>query len=114
MSTNTTQFGRNTVAGTAAVTAGTTQDLEHATALTAAVVRVTTGNANDGVILPAGCSEGQEVWVFNLSAVALKVYPQTGGSINSATASAAHTHAASKPGIYRSIGSESWVTVLGA
>ncbi|MFZ1539681.1 MAG: hypothetical protein WAT23_20150 [Chromatiaceae bacterium] len=114
MSINTTQFGRNVLAGTAAITAGTTQTLAGATAITAPVVRVTTGNANDGVILPAKCTAGEEVWVFNLSAVALKVYPQTGGSINSATASDPHTHAASKPGVYRSIGSESWVTVLGA
>ena len=114
MPVNAMQFARNTVTGTADATAGTTQTLAGATALTASVVRVTTGNANDGVILPAGCVDGELIWVFNLSAVALKVYPQTGGSINSATASAAHVHAASKPGIYRSIGSESWVTVLGA
>lgn len=114
MSTNITMFGRSDITGTAAITAGTTQTLAGATAITTGVAQVTTGNANDGVILPAGCSEGQEVWVFNLSANALKVYPQTGGSINSATASAAHAQAASKPGIYRSIGSEDWVTVLGA
>lgn len=114
MTINVTQFDRRSITGTAAVTAGTTQTLAGATPITAAITSVTTGNANDGVALPTGCVFGDEVVLFNLSAVALKVWPPAAGQVNGATAGAAHVHAASKPGTYMSIGNESWMTILGA
>ena len=114
MPLNTASFGRSTASGVVAITAGTTQTLAGSTAITAAVARVTTGNANDGVSLPVGCAEGELIWVFNLSGAALKVYPQATGSINAATAGNAHVQAASKPGLYRSNGNGDWVTIQGA
>lgn len=83
------------VAGTASVTAGTTQTQAGATALTGMQNLVTTGNANDGVILPKA-GNGAVIAIVNLSANALKVYPPTGGKLNGGTANASVTATASK------------------
>lgn len=110
---NTTQFSRS-IGGYAAVTAGTTQTQAGATALTGAVNAVTTGNANDGVLLPTGMAAGDQVVVANLSAVALNVYPSTGGAINGGSANAAKALAANMAGLYISTGNSNWVAVLSA
>jgi hypothetical protein len=102
------------VGGYAAVTAGTTQTQAGATALTGQVNHVTTGNANDGVLLPTGRAPGESVTVLNLSSNALKVYPASTGAINGGSASAAYTHTASKPALYVSSGDNNWVAIQGA
>lgn len=110
---NVTQFGQN-IGGYAAVTAGTTQTQAGATALTGAVNLVTTGNASDGVLLPAGYTLGERIVVCNASGVSLNVYPATGGAINGGSANAAKALAANMSGLYVSLGSNNWAAVLSA
>lgn len=88
-------FPLQSLAGTAAVTAGTTQTQAGATALTGMLNSVTTGNASDGVIIPTG-GNGMFLTVVNLSANALKIYPPIGGALNGGTVNAAVTLTASK------------------
>lgn len=83
------------VHGTATVTAGTTQTQAGATALTGLVNVVTTGTANDGVLLPSA-AVGTVIAVVNSSANALKIYPPVGGALNGGTVNAAVTLTASK------------------
>lgn len=90
-----TSFPQQMFAGTAAVTAGTTQTQAGATALTGMLNVVTTGNANDGVRLPAA-GVGAMCTIVNGSNAALKIYPPSGGALNGGTADAAVTLAASK------------------
>lgn len=108
-----TQFSRS-IGGYAAATAGTTQTQAGATALTGAVNFVTTGNASDGVLLPAERPVGDVVYIVNSSGVALNVYPATGGKINNGSANAAKALAANMSGAYISLGSELWGAVLSA
>jgi hypothetical protein len=67
--------------GYSAITAGTTQTLAGATAFYTDVVGVTTGNASDGIVLPA-ISPGKVIFVRNLSANAGKMYVANGGTID--------------------------------
>lgn len=102
-----TQFGRM-VGGVASATAGTTQTQAGATALTGAVNLVTTGNANDGVVLPSDRTSGDVVYVVNLSNVALKVYPSSGGALNGGTADAAITMRARTTAVCVSTTGDNW------
>jgi len=102
------------VGGYSAVTAGTTQTQAGATAVTGAVNYVTTGNASDGVVLPAGYALFDALVICNSSAVALNVYPPSGGKINNGTADAAKALAANMSGLYVSLGSGNWAAVLSA
>lgn len=110
---NSTQFGRST-GGSQAYTAGTTQTQAGATQMEGAVNYITVGNASDGVRLPPDTAVGEVVYVVNSSAVALNVYPNTGGKINNGTANAAKALAANLSGAYVSLGSENWGAVLSA
>lgn len=85
---NVTSYGRITGGVTTGLTAGTTQTAAGATALTGAINTVTVvGTDNDGVILPSGRGQGDRVTVANLdSAQDIKLYPNTGGTINGAAA----------------------------
>ncbi len=85
---NVTSFGRSVGGVTTGLTAGATQTAAGATALTGAINTVTVvGTDNDGVILPAGRGQGDTVLVANLdSAQDIKLYPNTGGTINGAAA----------------------------
>jgi hypothetical protein len=102
-----TQFARH-IGGVAAVTAGTTQTQAGATALTGAVNVVTTGNAADGVRLPADRSAGDMMYVVNISSAAAKVFPSTGGAINGGSANAAVDLRANAMGVYMSLGDGNW------
>jgi hypothetical protein len=104
-------------------TAGLTQTQAGATALTKAVNRVTTGNANDGVALTRGDYANDvdgTIIVTNLSAVALKVYPfydantaaGDGSTIDGGSANAAITHAASTTRIYTLTALKTWKSAL--
>ena len=110
---NVTQFPRS-VGGYEAITAGTTQTQAGATQLGGSISFVTTGNASDGVRLPTDMALGDVVYVVNSSAVALNVYPNTGGKINNGSANAAKALAANLSGAYISLGSENWGAVLSA
>ena len=98
----------------ATATAGTTQTQAGATALTGSINFVTTGNANDGVLLPANYARGDMVAIVNSSGAALNVYPRTGGAINNGSANAAKALAANMTGLYISLGSNNWAAVLSA
>jgi hypothetical protein len=104
-------------------TAGTTQTQAGSTALTGAINRVTTGNANDGVNLPRGDFPSDlngAIIVTNLSANALKVYPNyitadaagDGSTIDGGAANAAITHAASTTRLYSLTANKTWKSVL--
>jgi hypothetical protein len=110
---NSTQFGRST-GGYGTATAGTTQTQAGATALTSYINVVTTGNAADGVKLPASYGLGDMVIIVNISGVSLNVYPNTGGAINGGSANAAKALAANMSGKYVSLGSENWGAILSA
>jgi hypothetical protein len=64
-----------------AVTAGTTQTFAGATPLLGDVCSVTTGVAQDGIILPQGAA-GLVLFVKNVSALAAKVYVPNGGTLD--------------------------------
>ena len=102
-----TQFARH-IGGVAAVTAGTTQTQAGATALTGAVNVVTTGNASDGVRLPADRSAGDMMYVVNTSTNGAKVYPPVGGAINGGTANADVLLRGRSMGVYMSLGGGNW------
>lgn len=63
------------------ITAGTTQTFAGATPILTDVALVTTGVANDGVLLPQA-APGQVLYVKNLSANAGKMYAPNGGTID--------------------------------
>jgi hypothetical protein len=104
-------------------TAGTTQTQAGSTAVTGFVNRVTTGNANDGVNLPRGDFPNDKdgtLIIVNLSAVALKVFPNyitadaagDGSTIDGGAANAAITHAASTTRIYSLTANKTWKSAL--
>lgn len=115
---NTTSFGRSTGGVTTGLTAGATQTQAGATALTGAQNTVTVVAAdNDGVILPAGHGQGSRVLVANLDAAQdIKVYPNTGGTINGGSANAALVVGQQQVAEFVQLGTDglSWVAILGA
>jgi len=116
---NVTSFGRSVGGVTTALTAGTTQTAAGATALTGAINTVTVvGTDNDGVILPAGRGQGDTILVANLDAAQdIKVWPNTGASINGGTATTAALVVGQQQVVeFTQIGTDglSWLAVLGA
>lgn len=99
------------VGGVASITAGTTQTQAGATEATGATNIVTTGNANDGVILTAR-NPGDTVNIINVSAVALKVYPPSGAAINGGSANAAVTVKANATATFVCASSTVWGGVV--
>jgi hypothetical protein len=114
---NVTSFGRMVGGVTTGLTAGTTQTAAGATALTGALNTVTVVAAdNDGVILPAGRGQGDVVIVANLDAAQdIKVYPSTGGVINSGSANTPLVVGQQQVVQFVQIGTDglSWLAILG-
>ncbi len=114
---NTTSFGRSVGGVTTGLTAGATQTAAGATALTGAQNTVTVVAAdNDGVILPSGHGQGSRVLVANLDAAQdIKVYPNTGGTINGGSANAALVVGQQQVAEFVQLGTDglSWVALLG-
>jgi hypothetical protein len=114
---NVTSFGRLVGGVTTGLTAGTTQTAAGATALTGALNTVTVVAAdNDGVILPAGRGQGDVVIVANLDAAQdIKVYPNTGGVINSGSANTPLVVGQQQVVQFVQIGTDglSWLAILG-
>jgi len=99
-------------------TASTTQTQAGGTAITSAAAAVTTANANDAVRLPKGAA-GSEVFISNLSANALGVFPAVGDTIFPSAQNAVLAHAASKSALYKCIavdsnGNGTWYKLLSA
>ncbi len=84
------------------ITAGTTQTQAGGTKITAASAAVTTANANDAVTLPKGYA-GLEVFIANLSANTLGVFPAVDDTIFPSNQDAVITQTASKNAIYKCI-----------
>lgn len=84
------------------VTASTTQTQAGGAVINSAAVAVTTGNANDAITLPKG-APGLEIFISNLSAVALGVFPAVGDTIFPSLQNAVLAQAASKTALYKCI-----------
>jgi hypothetical protein len=113
-----TSYGRMVGGVTTGLTAGTTQTAAGATALTGAINTVTVvGTDNDGVILPSGRGQGDRVTVANLdSAQDIKLYPNTGGTINGAAANTPLVVGQQQVVDCVQIGTDglTWIAILGA
>ena len=101
----------------AAITAGTTQTQAGATPITTSIAYVTTGNASDGVILPALSTAliGTTITLINASAVAGKVYCPGATSTNTINGTAGATgvaYAASKTLFLVAVSATAWVSTL--
>lgn len=95
-----------TIEVVAAVAAGNAQG--NATALTGGIqYDVTEADGTKGVILPTAVA-GKEIKVYNNSASALKVYPNTSDDINDGTVNAAVTVAANTWGIFVAVDATTW------
>lgn len=110
-----TQFGR-LIGGVRTGIAAAGDSQATGTALTAGVnvVATATGTTADGVVLPADRAAGDILYIVNSTAVALDVFPSTGGAINGGSANAAKALAANMSGMYISLGSGNWGAVLSA
>lgn len=108
----------DTLSSIQAATASVTQTQAGGTKITSASVAVTTANANDAVTLPkGGC--GLEIFIANLSANALGVFPAPGDTIFPSVADAVLAQTASKNAIYKCIavtasGAATWYRNLSA
>lgn len=91
-------------------------DAATATVLSGAVNVVTaaTGTSADGLRLPAGYPLGTPLYVVNATAVALDVWPQSGGAINGGSADAAKALAANMSGTYIQYTTGNWGAILSA
>lgn len=81
-------------------TASVTQTQAGGTKITAASAAVATANANDAVTLPKGYA-GLEIFIANLDANTLGVFPAVGDTIFPSAANAVITQTASKNAIYK-------------
>lgn len=100
-----------------ALTAGTTQTQAGATAITKDIVQVTTGNASDGLILPALSAGqiGRTIRIINASANAGVLYCPGTTSTNTINGTAGATgvaYAASKMLTCVAVSATAWVTTL--
>jgi len=101
----------------AAITAGTTQTQAGATAITTDIVQVTTGNASDGLRLPALTTAmiGRTIRIINASANAGVLYGTGTTSTNTINGTAGATgvaYAASKMLTVVAVSATAWVTTL--
>lgn len=101
----------------AAITAGTTQTQAGATPITTDIVRVTTANASDGIILPALTTAmiGRTIRVINASVNAGVIYCPGATSTNTINGTAGATgvaYAASKMLTCIAVSATAWVTTL--
>jgi hypothetical protein len=87
-----------------------------ATAITGAfnVVTSATASSADGVRLPGDRAVGDQVVVVNATTVAIGVYPSTGGTLDGGTANAANLLIGKRSGLYLSLGSGNWGSILSA
>lgn len=120
--TSTNTLGTVTITGGlqqsfANITAGTTQTQGGATAITTDIVRVTTANASDGIILPALSASqiGRTIRVINASANAGVIYCPGATSTNTINGTAGATgvaYAASKMLTLVAVSATAWVSTL--
>lgn len=90
--------------------AGSTQ--ADATALTGAINKVTAADGTKGAILPACTDDSRlttRVVVWNSAAAVLKVYPNTGGTVNGGSANAATSLAANTVAEFILFDADTWI-----
>jgi hypothetical protein len=92
----------DSLTSTQIATASVTQTQAGGTKITTAAAEVTTANANDAVTLPKG-GAGLEIFIANISANALGVFPAPGDIIFPSAADAVLAQAASKNAIYKCV-----------
>lgn len=94
------------------ITAGTVQTQAGATALKLGTNRVSTANTNDGVLLPFSTGGGECV-IRNDGGAAVKIWPQTGASIDGGSANAADSNVLPNGAArsYRAMSSTTWYTI---
>jgi len=78
------------------------------------IINAATGTSADGARLPASWGVDERIIVVNTTAVALDIFPPTGGAINGGSANAAKALAANMSGLYISLGGGNWGAVLSA
>lgn len=88
---------KDSTAGT--LTASTTQTFAAAAPILNDVTVLTTGNANDGILLPQA-APGQVVIIKSVSALAAKVYAPNSGTIDGTSGTTGAALAASKTTMY--------------
>ena len=100
---------------------GTTQSGLTATGTTQAdalaltdVNEFTTVASGTGGLIPLGCNRGDDIFVYNIGANTLTVYPPVGESINALSANAGFSVATAKTCIFRKVSPTRWVTNLTA
>jgi hypothetical protein len=103
--------------GVTNITAGTTQTQAGATAITSGIALVTTGNAGDGIILPALSTAliGLRVQVINASAAAGVIYATGTTNTNTINGTAGATgvaYAASKTLFLVAVSATAWLSTL--
>ncbi len=101
----------------AAITAGTVQTQAGATPITTDIVQVTTGNASDGLILPAlsAAQIGRTIRIINASANAGVLFcpgATTTNTINGTAGATGVAYAASKMLTLVAVSATAWVSTL--
>lgn len=74
-------------------------------------VSVTGADGTKGIVLPPVTTVGQEYMVKNVDNAVLKVYPASGGVINTLSADAAISVAARAPATFVAVSSTTWYTI---
>lgn len=103
--------------GITALAGGAQPTLEANTVSGAYNTVTTVATDNDSVLLPAGAPQGARVWVWNGDAAQdIKVYPNSGGTINGAAANAALVVGQQQAVLCEQIGTDglTWLALLGA
>ena len=113
---STTSFGRSVGGVQTGLTALSGGGASGATEITGAVVTVTTVAAdNDSLILPAGRAAGDRIVVANLDAAQdIKVFPNTGGTINGAAANTGLAVGQQQAAEFVCVDGDAWLALLGA
>jgi len=108
------QYARTLNGNATIAAAGTNAATASAVTAGLTIISTATGTSADGVRLPANWGIGETITIVNITAVAIDVWPPTGGAINGGSADAAKALAANMAGEYVSLGSGNWGAVLSA
>lgn len=74
----------------------------------------TTVASSTGGILPPNCNRGDDIFVYNIGAQTLTVYPPVGESINAVAVNGGFSVATAKSCIFRKVSTTRWASLLTA
>lgn len=74
----------------------------------------TTVASSTGAILPPNCNRGDHIFVYNIGAQTLTVYPPTGESINAIAANSGFSVATAKTCLFVKVSTTRWASLLTA